>query len=49
MKRLLCPECERGEHVSPPNASLQAICTCSQRTCACYGVRVAAGLAKERT
>lgn len=47
--RLLCPACERGQHTEPGEESLQAVCACGERTCACYGVRVKSGAARDRS
>lgn len=52
-ERILCNACRpyfddgigtKAKHTSPPHGS--HTCQCSVRTCACYGIQVAAGVRK---
>lgn len=51
MKIVLCPACESGDHTAPGlNVPIfrqpSSVCQCGERTCACYGIQVAAGVRK---
>lgn len=45
-KKLLCPACKEDSHTSPPLGA--TLCQCGERTCACYGVQVRAGVRADR-